>query len=162
MPPRFSTAHRAAAIGLLSLIVGLSGCGAPAPYRPPYLSSLPACPTHPNCVSSEEVRAEAQVAPLSFDKVPPYRAWAALKEAIRAEGGVIQREGMGALEAGYLRATFTSWLFRFVDDVECRLVVQDGLIHIRSAARVGYYDFGVNRRRVERLRQAFAEALQQP
>ena len=41
----------------------------------------------------------------------------------------------------------------FADDVECRLCHTDGVIHVRSASRLGYYDFGVNRTRVERLRQ---------
>jgi uncharacterized protein (DUF1499 family) len=30
------------------------------------------------------------------------------------------------------------------------------IIHVRSSSRVGYYDFGVNRRRVERIRARFA------
>ena len=43
--------------------------------------------------------------------------------------------------------------FGFADDVECRLCRPDGVIHVRSASRLGYYDFGVNRARVEALRQ---------
>lgn len=41
----------------------------------------------------------------------------------------------------------------FADDVECRLCRVDGVIHVRSASRLGYYDFGVNRARVELLRR---------
>lgn len=55
-----------------------------------------------------------------------------------------------------LRAEFTSRLFRFVDDVDCLLDVSAGVIHIRSASRTGYSDLGVNRRRVEAIRAAFA------
>ena len=40
----------------------------------------------------------------------------------------------------------------FADDVECRLCQAEGVIHVRSASRMGYYDFGVNRARVESLR----------
>jgi uncharacterized protein (DUF1499 family) len=36
-----------------------------------------------------------------------------------------------------------------VDDVELRLDADQGLIHIRSASRVGRSDFGVNRKRVK-------------
>ncbi|MGD9241474.1 MAG: DUF1499 domain-containing protein, partial [Desulfobacterales bacterium] len=32
---------------------------------------------------------------------------------------------------------------------------EETIIHVRSASRTGYYDFGANRRRVERLRSAF-------
>jgi uncharacterized protein (DUF1499 family) len=47
----------------------------------------------------------------------------------------------------------TSLLARFVDDVE--IVFDDATksIHFRSAARTGYYDFGVNRRRMEEVRR---------
>jgi uncharacterized protein (DUF1499 family) len=56
----------------------------------------------------------------------------------------------------YVHAEFTSNFFRFVDDVE--FGIDDGLriIHVRSSSRIGYYDFGVNRRRIERIRDQFA------
>ena len=44
----------------------------------------------------------------------------------------------------------------FVDDVECRLA--GDVIHVRSASRVGWFDFGANRARVEWLRRAFQAA----
>lgn len=52
---------------------------------------------------------------------------------------------------GYMRAEAVSFLFRFVDDVEFQILPEDHLIHVRSASRVGYWDLGVNRRRVERI-----------
>ncbi|MDX1632448.1 MAG: DUF1499 domain-containing protein, partial [Thermoanaerobaculia bacterium] len=30
---------------------------------------------------------------------------------------------------------------------------EESVLHVRSASRLGYQDFGVNRRRVERLRE---------
>jgi uncharacterized protein (DUF1499 family) len=44
--------------------------------------------------------------------------------------------------------------FGFVDDLELHLRPQENAIAVRSAARLGYSDFGVNRRRVENLRNA--------
>jgi len=41
----------------------------------------------------------------------------------------------------------------FADDVECHLCQAEEVIHVRSASRLGYYDFGVNRARVEFLRR---------
>ncbi len=41
----------------------------------------------------------------------------------------------------------------YLDDLECRLCPTGRVIHVRSASRSGIYDFGVNRRRVERLRR---------
>ena len=66
-------------------------------------------------------------------------------------GGQVQ-----TVDGDRLVATFTSRLFRFVDDFALRVDGSAGLLHIRSASRVGYGDFGVNRRRVERFRAGFA------
>jgi uncharacterized protein (DUF1499 family) len=65
-------------------------------------------------------------------------------------GGVISR-----LEDDYLAAMFETTLFRFVDDVELRLDAEAGVIHIRSASRVGRSDLGANRKRVAVLRSRF-------
>jgi uncharacterized protein (DUF1499 family) len=59
-------------------------------------------------------------------------------------------------DAHYLAATYHSRLFRFVDDLELRLDPGAGLIHVRSASRVGHADFGANQRRVKRLARAFS------
>ena len=71
-----------------------------------------------------------------------------VKAAITSTGGIITRE-----QPYYISATYTSSIFRFVDDVEIR-DSQDGLIHIRSASRVGYSDRGVNKKRVEAIHAA--------
>ena len=107
------------------------------------------CPNSPNCVSSESDSASSRVEPLSF-RGEPEKAWGDLKETIREMGGKIEEE-----HDGYLWATFTSRVFRFVDDVEFRMVSTDGMIHMRSGSRKGYSDLGVNRRRVEKLRTLF-------
>jgi uncharacterized protein (DUF1499 family) len=54
----------------------------------------------------------------------------------------------------YLHAEVTSRIYRFVDDVEFYVDKQAGVIHCRSASRVGYSDFGVNRARIEQIRAA--------
>lgn len=55
----------------------------------------------------------------------------------------------------YWHIEFRSRLFRFVDDVEFLFDLEQKLIHVRSASRVGYSDLGVNRKRVERIRAFF-------
>jgi uncharacterized protein (DUF1499 family) len=59
-----------------------------------------------------------------------------------------------------LWATFTSKVFRFVDDVELRLDPQNNCIQVRSASRIGYSDLGVNRQRIDKLRALYLEADQ--
>ena len=51
----------------------------------------------------------------------------------------------------YLYAEFRSRLLGYVDDVE--FFFDGALIQVRSASRVGRRDFGVNRARVERIRE---------
>ncbi len=47
---------------------------------------------------------------------------------------------------------FTSFLLRFVDDVEFLFDDETKTIHFRSASRTGYGDLGANRRRMEEIR----------
>jgi uncharacterized protein (DUF1499 family) len=53
----------------------------------------------------------------------------------------------------YLYATFTTPLMKYVDDTEF-LFMGDGIVHVRSASRVGHSDLGANAERIERLRKA--------
>jgi uncharacterized protein (DUF1499 family) len=55
----------------------------------------------------------------------------------------------------YLYAQFTTKWLKFVDDVEFWASPGEGVIHVRSASRVGRRDFGVNRKRVEAIRAAY-------
>lgn len=60
--------------------------------------------------------------------------------------------------ADYVHAECASPLFGFVDDLEFLLDRRRKVIHVRSAARLGYSDFGANRKRVEALRKQLAQS----
>ena len=115
-------------------------------------TTLAPCPDSPNCVSSQapETDREHYIAPLRFTG-DAADAWQRLKVAVLTE----KRVTIVAEQADYLHAEMRSLLFRFVDDVEFSLAADAGLIQVRSASRVGHSDFGVNRKRVERIRAAF-------
>lgn len=55
-----------------------------------------------------------------------------------------------------LKVEVRSAFFSFVDDVEFEFDDAAQLIHFRSASRLGYHDFGVNRRRMETIIQEFS------
>lgn len=55
----------------------------------------------------------------------------------------------------YLKAEFRSRVFSCVDDVEFEFDDRAKLIHFKSASRSGYYDFGVNRGRMEAIVREF-------
>jgi len=112
---------------------------------------LKQCPDKPNCVSSEFVSdAGHYIEPLVYSADDAAQVLPELKTVIREMGGSIQVE-----QTDYLAATFTSSLFRFVDDLEIRIDADQKTIHLRSASRVGHGDLGVNRKRVELLKKAF-------
>lgn len=53
----------------------------------------------------------------------------------------------------YLYAEFKSKLMGYVDDVEFYLDPNENVIHVRSASRLGKSDLGVNRKRVEEIKE---------
>lgn len=109
------------------------------------------CPGSPNCVCSEQgPDEEAYIRPFVVpESVSPEVAFARLASLLEAEATLETRE------AGYLHAVFKTRFLRFRDDFEARLGSEGKLIHVRSASRLGSSDFGVNRKRVERLRLLF-------
>lgn len=111
------------------------------------------CPDKPNCVSSESPEGYSHIAPLEFTGNAPM-AWQILQEQLHEMGGQIEE-----VDDSFLHATFRSRLFRFVDDVTCRLDEENSRIYIRSAARVGYSDFGVNRKRMVELQKRFESSF---
>ena len=112
---------------------------------------LKQCPDKPNCVSSELVSdTEHYIEPLVYSADNATQVMPRLKTIIGEMGGSIQVD-----KTDYLAATFTSSLFRFVDDLELRIDTGQKTIHLRSASRVGRGDGGVNRKRVELLKNSF-------
>lgn len=113
------------------------------------------CPDRPNCVSSNAENPRHTVAPMVLIGDTAAK-WAAIQAVVSG----LPRSTVVKATDQYLHVVFKSRLFRFVDDLELKLDPQSDVISIRSASRVGYFDLGVNRRRVESLRkQLKAEAL---
>tara|TARA_Y100001934_G_scaffold235582_1_gene286473 strand:+ start:3342 stop:3767 length:426 start_codon:yes stop_codon:yes gene_type:complete len=116
---------------------------------------LAPCPDSPNCVSSLATDESQRVAPLQVadnrgDSMA--RVQALLRTLPRVEFDVVGQSR--------IQARFTSRVLRFVDDVTF-YVREDGVVEVRSASRVGYWDLGANRRRVESLREQLAESNEQ-
>ena len=106
------------------------------------------CRNRPNCVCSRaaaEARHRVEPFAVSGDATA---AFARLKDLLAD----LPRTAIVTATDDYLHAVCRTRI-GFADDLECRLCRADGVIHVRSASRLGYYDFGVNRARVEALRQ---------
>ncbi len=55
----------------------------------------------------------------------------------------------------FLHAVTSSKIFRWKDDIQFFYDEKEKLIHFRSGARIGYWDFNVNRRRMEKIINIF-------
>jgi uncharacterized protein (DUF1499 family) len=110
-------------------------------------------PASPNAVSSRATGGYHQIAPLRYNGTAE-PAMAALKSIIEST----PRTSIVEERADYLYAEFTSKLIGYVDDVEFYFPPNERVIHVRSASRLGYSDFGVNRKRIEDIRGKLAAA----
>ena len=110
-------------------------------------SRLAACPSSPNCVSSDAADSTHSITAFSL-AIPSGEAWPAVRRAV----GSLARAKIISETSDYLHAECTSAVFGFVDDLELHLRSAEGVIAVRSASRLGYSDLGVNRRRIEDLR----------
>ncbi len=110
----------------------------------------------PNCVSSQaDKRNDSRhyIEPLRC--AGPYaNAWAALKAVVHS----MEHVKIVTEKLNYIHAEFTTKLMGFVDDAEFYLDEKAGVIHVRSASRLGRRDFGVNRKRVEAIRRHMTAA----
>jgi len=112
---------------------------------------LSKCPNKPNCVCSENKDDTSHyIDPIIIPQNIRVDSFSLIKSVIREMGGNVQVES-----GNYLAATFTSAIFKFVDDLEIRIDSTQKVIHIRSASRVGYSDMGVNKKRTELLKKLF-------
>jgi uncharacterized protein (DUF1499 family) len=140
---------------VLSPVIGLAILSALA-QRPSHLGviagRLALCPDSPNCVSTQAAEADRdhRIEPISFEG-PPDSIIPRLKAALAS----VPRLRIVTEKGDYLHAEATSLIFRFVDDVEFFIDQESKLIHFRSASRVGHSDLGVNRNRMERIRNEF-------
>lgn len=121
--------------------------------EPPQMlnGKLASCPDLPNCVCTESYPNQ-NFQPIAIDLNKAESEWRMIKSAITEAGGEIQKANNI-----YIWATFVTPLFRFVDDFEARLDTFNSCIQLRSASRVGGYDWGTNMKRINRVIKIFDE-----
>jgi len=140
-------------LALTTLTLPLSAYAAqPATSNITSDGKLAACPSAPHCVCSDDPDTEHQIPALRI-KGDPAKAWAALK----AQLDQLPRTQPVEDRTDYRRVVVTTRLLRFKDDVEFLLWAERGEIAMRSTSNVGYYDFNVNRKRLEAIRSALQQ-----
>jgi uncharacterized protein (DUF1499 family) len=110
---------------------------------------LAACPSTPNCVSSQAAAIDIE------HSIKPIEVGGATKQIIgdlKLAISSMPRSTIVKQTNNYVYVEFASKLMGFVDDVEFYLDDTSKAIQVRSASRLGESDLGVNRQRIEEIR----------
>ena len=126
---------------LLPVAIGCSS----QPSKPDQTGLAP-CPDSPNCVSSLATKEGQRVAPLPYEGDGP-----AAMQKLLALVKTMPRSRVVDVQPQMIQVEFHTPIFKFKDDVTFWLDEPNKVIHLRSAARSGYYDFGVNRKRAQAI-----------
>lgn len=108
------------------------------------------CPNTPNCVSTQAIDAKHKMSPIKYSGT-----LSEAKEKIINIVNSLKRSKIIANTENYIHAEVRTAIFKFVDDVEFLFDDSEKFIQFRSRARVGYSDMGVNRKRMEKIREIF-------
>jgi len=131
---------------IISFSIIISSCAGKAPTT---IGQFAVCPETPNCVSTKNINTKNYILPIyykgSLDSAKRF-----LFLAIKPINSVSIKKDLER----FIHIEVTSKIFGFIDDVEFYLN-EPGIIHFRSASRLGYSDLGVNRERMETIRKTF-------
>tara|TARA_Y100001970_G_C14091995_1_gene780545 strand:- start:142 stop:594 length:453 start_codon:yes stop_codon:yes gene_type:complete len=112
------------------------------------------CPETPNCVSSFENPSNER------NFISPIKFFGGKEATILKLEKLIKKNPSAKIvekKENYLRAEYTSSVFKFVDDIQFYFG-QENTIHVKSASRVGRSDFGKNRERVREIEFALQQS----
>ncbi|MES1929099.1 hypothetical protein SADO_07582 [Salinisphaera dokdonensis CL-ES53] len=141
------------------MATGLVGCASSPPKQfTRSADEFTPCSSAPHCVSSQAPRDSSKyVEPLRFAGATVAAARQALLKALyEADNARVERT-----EERFVHVTFRTTT-GFVDDVAFLIQPEAQIIDVKSSSRIGYYDFNVNRKRVEHLRARFNALLDTP
>ena len=114
--------------------------------------TLAPCLESPNCVSTLATEKSHKIEPLPLQQEP--------QEALSTLASILMETPKTRVitkNDRYLHVEMRSRLWNFVDDVEFVVDEENGQIQIRSAARTGYSDMGVNKSRYLSLAAEFSK-----
>lgn len=131
----------------LLIVLPLSGCAVLTQQAPPPEQGRLDCTQAPRCASSSAEDAARRVPPLQLVDTQP-GTWAAVPRVLTQ----MRRSTVMQVCGNYLHVEFRTPSGLYTDDVEMLRDPDSGEVQIRSAGRIGYYDFGANRERIAQLR----------
>ncbi|MFX0027986.1 MAG: DUF1499 domain-containing protein [Candidatus Hermodarchaeota archaeon] len=108
------------------------------------------CPKSPKCVSSQSNEKSHKMEPIKYET-----SLEEAKSKLTSIVNTFKRVKLISETENYLYFEFRTAFWRFVDDVEFYFDEVEKIIHFRSSARFGYYDWRVNRNRMKKIKQIF-------
>ncbi|MBY9009462.1 MAG: DUF1499 domain-containing protein [Candidatus Lokiarchaeota archaeon] len=108
------------------------------------------CPNSPNCVSTQAKDDKHKIDPIQYSG-----SLSEVKTKIVKILDSLTRSKIITNKENYIHVEFRTATFKFVDDVEFLFDDSEKIIHFRSRARMGYSDMGVNRKRMEIIRDKY-------
>ena len=111
---------------------------------------LTPCPGTPNCVSSTSLQSSEQIEPMRYTGEQTDAHATLLSAIAETPNSTIRTQ-----TPDYVHVEFKTLLLGFIDDAEFLFNPDEKIIHLRSASRIGRSDFGVNRKRLQTLRESF-------
>lgn len=141
--------------GLMTIFIVSSVSGAGVEGLGSTEDKLAPCPDSPNCVSTQSERKRHAMAPLPYLKTRE-----ASRERILSILKGMRRVEIVKLTESTIHTEFRTALWNFVDDVAFLFDDRARVVHFRSASRVGYYDFGLNRRRMKEISERYLKAVE--
>ena len=110
------------------------------------------CPKSPNCVSTQATDAKHRLEPIRYDA-----SIEKAKEKILNILNSLKRTIIITDTDNYIHAEVRTATFKFVDDIEFLFDDSEKIIHFRSAARSGWSDMGVNKKRMKEITKLYLE-----
>ena len=141
--------------GLMTMFIMGSVSGAGLEGLDAMDNKLAPCPDSPNCVSTQSESKRHSMAPLPYLQ----RREASRTRILNILKGMKRMEIVKVTDF-YIHVEFRTALWGFVDDVEFLFDDASRVVHFRSASRTGYYDFGLNRRRMKEISERYLEAVE--
>ena len=105
------------------------------------------------CVSSIESEGDKYIPPFKMTDI--HKTQKALLSVLENS----TRTKITYKDENTIKAEFTSLVFRFKDNVQFFLDESDSTLHWKSQSKMGRYDFGVNRKRLETIRTSLHQGL---
>lgn len=135
------------AVGILLLLLIALAVYSRLKHCPHETDRLPEFKAPGPLVHSRSSTLSCYIAPLEYVEMD------VVLDCIRNLGWTVLRQG-----PAFLHCECRSRIFGFADDVYLEFDKLSGQVYMCSCSRVGLYDFKVNRRRLERLRQSLQDS----